>query len=483
MRQILRRLIKLTAGYSLVTLLGPLFTIVLTPLYTQVLTPADYGVTEVALTLATLLTFVATLGLDQALNAHFFDQDDRYQRNLYVTTMTTVATIGVMIAALLVILAVPLAEWLFKDPGRRYLFYLVAIIVICGPLYVVTLTALRLRMDVKRVNVLGLTYLFVTAATNIVFILVLRMKATGVVAANAVTQLFVASLGVALARRPLWGRYSRGLVEPMVHTGLSLMPAGFSNILFLNIDRILLTQYVTQNDLGLYSIANKLASMGFVILSAAWIAWWPMALEMAARPDAPHVYARMFEYFVAASCWVSLGVGIFAPEILAVFTRAIYVPASAYTLALLTSGPLNIMAGFFQIGLYAHKKTAYISLAYGSAAAANIALNLLLDPWLGVWGAVIATVLATVLIVAITYFSSQHFLPVPYQAKRIVPLLGAYLVFTLTFLLRPEFNTLAFKLAALIVFLIIIVAVGVITPRHFQIVWHSARKRLSGLRA
>jgi len=44
LRQTLARVIRLTAGYSLVTLLGPVFTVVLTPLYTRLLVPADYGV-------------------------------------------------------------------------------------------------------------------------------------------------------------------------------------------------------------------------------------------------------------------------------------------------------------------------------------------------------------------------------------------------------------------------------------------------------
>jgi O-antigen/teichoic acid export membrane protein len=478
MREILKRLIKLTAGYSLVTLLGPLFTILLTPLYTKVLTPADYGVVDVVLTLTSLLIFLATLGLDQALNAYFFDEGKAHQRNAYTTALVSVGTFGLALATLLMLLATPLAEWLFKDPDRRYLFYLAAIIVAAGPVYTVTSTALRLRMGIRRVNALGLGYLFITAATNIVFVLILRMQAAGIVAANAVTQLSMASLGVALAWKPLRGQYSRNLFRPMLHTGLSLMPAGLSNILFMSIDRIILTQYVTQNNLGLYSIANKLASMGFVILSAAWMAWWPMALEMAARSDAPRVYARMFDYFIAASCWVSLAIGVFAPEILLLFTRALYLPAAGYTLALLTSGPINIMAGFFQIGLYARKKTGYVSLAYGSAAAVNIALNLLLDPVIGVWGAVIATVVATGVIAVVLFFPSQRLMPVPYNFRRISILMAAYVMLTLIALLSSESNTLVYKLGAPTVFLVLIVVVGVITPRHIQIVWQAARNRL-----
>lgn len=90
MRSTLKHLVKLTAGYSPVTLIGPLSLIFLTPLYTRVLTPADYGVVDVVLTMVTLITTVVNLGLDQALNAFFYDGDLNYQKKL-VTSVSKVS--------------------------------------------------------------------------------------------------------------------------------------------------------------------------------------------------------------------------------------------------------------------------------------------------------------------------------------------------------------------------------------------------------
>lgn len=107
MRATLTRLARMTASYSLVTLLGPLFTVVLTPLYTRVLSPADYGVVDVALTLSMLLNLLATLGLDQALSAHFFDGESAYQRNLVTTAVLCVGGTGLLFGASLAGLAMP----------------------------------------------------------------------------------------------------------------------------------------------------------------------------------------------------------------------------------------------------------------------------------------------------------------------------------------------------------------------------------------
>ena len=181
MQTTLKRLAKLTAGYSLVTLVGPLFTILLTPLYTRVLTPADYGVVEVALTFSALLSVFALGGMDQALSAYFFDGDETFRRNLVTTTLACVCVAGLLLGLLMFAFAHTLAEIFFKTETRYLIFQLLAINMVSSPVYSVIAAALRLRMGVRRVNVLGLAQLFTNVACNIVFVLFLHLRATGIV--------------------------------------------------------------------------------------------------------------------------------------------------------------------------------------------------------------------------------------------------------------------------------------------------------------
>lgn len=304
MRQTLARLVKLTAGYSLVTLIGPIFTILLTPLYTRVLEPADYGVVDVSLTLSGLVGIFVGLGMDQALNSHFFDGDDRQRRNLVTTAVMTAGTFGIVAALVIVAAARPLAALLFNDPARNVTLWLLAIGLVSAPLYTISGAALRLRMGVRRVNALGLAYLFALIGLTILFVLGLRLKATGIVAAYGLANLTGASVGIALLWQPLRGRFDWQAMKLLVKTGIGLVPSILGLVLLNSVDRLMLTQYVTPEQLGLYSIANKLASMLIVAINAAITAWVPMAIEMASRQDAPQQYARMYELFLAARvCW------------------------------------------------------------------------------------------------------------------------------------------------------------------------------------
>jgi hypothetical protein len=188
------------------------------------------------------------------------------------------------------------------------------------------------------------------------------------------------------------------------------------------------------------------------------------ALQMAHQPDAPYQYSRMFEYFITGSILVALGIGIFAPEILAIFTREAYVPAAPYALVLLVfTGPIAVMTNFFSISLYAHKRTHLLSVALIIVAIANIVLNLVLDPLYGVWGAVWATPLAGRVWAAIIYIFSQHVMPISYQWSRVATLISVYGVMVAAFLLLPElYSNLWAKLAAVLTLIAFVLISGLI---------------------
>ena len=468
MRNTLKRLATLTAGYSLVTLLGPLFTIILTPLYTRALSPSDYGVVDVAIASSSFINIIVILGLDQALSSHFFDGDQNYQRNLVTNALIQVVGIGLFIGAAIVIFALPLADLLYKDTGRAFIIYLLAINCVSAPTYTLVSAALRLQMNIRRVNMLGLTFLFATLTSNVVLVLVFQFKATGIIAANVIANTVAAIVALALANRSLHGKFEGALLNTLRRTGIGLLPGAFSYLLLAGADRILLTQFVPQSEIGLYAIANKLASILYVLLSTVWNAWWPLALEMGKHPDAPRQFARVLEYIFGLAIFLAISLGIFSPEILMIFTRDVYVPASSYALVLMVYyGPLCFVASFFTIGLYVQKQTYWLSVMYIAAGISNVLFNFVLDPWLGVWGAVWATLLAGILLVGFAFVVGQRTMPVPYRFGRLTILASEYVVFIYGFLVLSNM-TLVTKFLGLIVFALTI-SIGLFTSTQLKL--------------
>ncbi|NJN82615.1 MAG: polysaccharide biosynthesis protein [Caldilineaceae bacterium] len=479
MHHTLKRLIKLTVGYSPITLLGPLSLIFLTPLYTRVLTPADYGVVDIALTLAALLAVVVSLGLDQALNSFFFDGDADHQRNIVTTVAVYLAVIGALVAVVVALLALPLSEALFGTPDYQQIIYLVAISVLAAPIYGMTAAVMRLQMRVRDVNILGIVNLSVLILANVLLVLILRLGATGTVLANTVTVVISCLLGLALLRTTLRGRVGMAILKPIWLIGLSLVIGILGNSLLVSSDRLLMTQFVSTADIGLYSIANKLAMMLSVLVTGAWMAWMPLSLSIASDADAPRQYARVYELFICVTLVGALALGLFAPEILAVFTTTSYVPAAPYAAVLMFyTGPITSSANTFAIGLFTRKRTYLLSVAVIVGAAVNIVLNLWWLPMLGVWGAVISTVVAGSIWAGLAYLFSRQALRVPYRWKQIGALVIVYTVLIVTFLFRSELFAWPVKLGAIAMMAISIPLVGIISKEQMHEGWVAVNFRV-----
>jgi O-antigen/teichoic acid export membrane protein len=414
------QLARLTAGYSLATLAGPFFTIVLTPLYTRVLRPEDYAILDTTTTFGILAMTLGTFGLGGAATAYYYDEDAGYGRRIMTTACLLALAWALLLALLVAVMAQPLALFLLGSHQNTILFYLVAINVPLGVCYSMLQTNLRLLMAVKRANALALTFMVLTACFNILFVLVLRWNVFGVQLAMVLTNLGVSSVGLALTWHHGWGRPSWSLARPLVRTGLPLVPASLSFWALAYVDRLLLPAYaVALNDRGQYAIANKLASMLTLITVPFQSAWGPLALSMRNDPEAPRTYAKVLTYYMIGGLGLALALALFAKEILLVFTTPAYVGAA----------PMVSLLGYAAVGTGAHvavgvgayltKRTDLLGWTTMAGAGLNFGLNLVLIPWFGIWGAAWATALSYLAMPIWLALLSQRLYPVPFETWKV----------------------------------------------------------------
>ena len=76
MRQVLKRLTRMTVGYGAVQWAGPALSLIFTPILTRILAPSDYGVADYVLTISAFASTMALFALPQALSAHYNDKPD-----------------------------------------------------------------------------------------------------------------------------------------------------------------------------------------------------------------------------------------------------------------------------------------------------------------------------------------------------------------------------------------------------------------------
>ena len=149
-------------------------------------------------------------------------------------------------------------------------------------------------------------------------------------------------------------------------------------------------------------------------------AWTPLALSIQREPDAQQRYATVARSLIGVVLLGALALGLFSTEILLIFTRAPYLPASPYVGFL---AYIHVFSGFSMV-LYtsalARKQLKAISLSTLIGAVTNIVLNFALIPPYGVWGATIATAIGYGVPTVCLGLLRKHY-PVPYRSNACWP--------------------------------------------------------------
>ena len=425
-----KQLIKDMSGYSLNTFIGPLFTLLLTPIYTRVLEDASvYGVVDTLLMTGSIIYTIGLVNLHQAIMPLYHDsKEPQHQQHVIISAFLMLGLWITAIVGFVQLFAEPISRFIFDRSDLAYLLRLIALSQWFAVFYALCSSILRLRNQVKQTNILALSYVFCLAVTNLLFVVGLRWGARGVIMAQLSTYGVVALLGLYLIRFSPRLRPVPGLMKRLYWLGLPLMPAAFASWLLMYEDRFFLARMATYHDIGIYSIAIKLASMISVLLMAFKFAWLPLAMAIKNEPDAPVLYAKTLVYYAIGSFSVALGISLFSHEILLIFTTPEYLQAQRYVWLIAW---MSIADGFNIVvttGLYVTQKLGSQAWIVAVAAVVNTVLNIVLIPQFGIGGAAIATAVAYMVVPLLTTYKAQQLYPLAYDWPKVLVLGAAYLV-------------------------------------------------------
>jgi O-antigen/teichoic acid export membrane protein len=471
MLQTLKRLAKMTAGYSMVLWAGPFLSLIFTPIITRILTPADYGIADYLSTIGSAIGTVALLALPQAVAAHFNDQAElAWQRRVVGSAVALVTVIGALVGAGLVLLAPALAEASPITRGYAYLFQWMGMTSVFGLAGPVLTSAAQAALRVRWGMALSSTAILGTVFGNVLFIVIMRLGVTGMVLTPIVTSVAICLVALTLTRG-LIGRPSSTTARLLLVTGATLLPAAVSSWVLLVADRIFLAQYVQAQELGYYAIANKIATLAYVLLAPIFTAYTPLALSMQHRPDARESYARLARYLTAVTLCAGLALGLFATELLQVLTRTEYLPAAQYVGFLTYMHTFGAVGTILYVGGMAGKQFRGIMWTALAGAAVNLALNATLIPSYGVWGATAATVVGCAVSPVLLYLWLRQRYPVPYPVARIIAAFViqlALLVVGLSIPPLPFVIRVSLKASVLLLLALSYIPLGMVTRAEWQ---------------
>ena len=396
------------------------------PLYTRALSPADYGIIAVAATVTVILTLSFSLSLDAAvLRLSFEAKDEAGLRSLYGTILVFLLIFSTLAAIVLdragmagmldIFESVPFDPYLRLTLWSAYAAAFMAI-----PVAIYTM-----RQQAARAVSLTLGFSLVQVAMTVLFVVVLEQGAIGALRGTLVASIAVGIASVALTAWMSSLRLSRKILVQSLLLSLPLIPHSLSQWVLHLSDRVVIEPYVTETELGLYSLAYSAAGITLLFIFAFSKALGPVILRQLKDDRTASDVPRMGTYVLTVLVFVCLAVALLGSPALRVATPPDYhgaidlVPWIAFGLLGVAVYTLVSQGAWYAM------RTGWIALGTITAGALNVGFNLLLVPPFGVTAAALSTMLGFVSLAAIQGVIAHRFHPIAWEYWRWTKLMVA----------------------------------------------------------
>lgn len=425
-RMPLKNLAKDTFIYGGGDLAAKLIAFVAYPLIAAAITPREFGTIELVWTSVALLMVFTNCGLNNALSRYYWDEDTKEgERPALVSTGVYIQLFLTLVFAGLVAIAAPFitAQINTHDLPMSHMAILFAVLLLFAR------QTIKYLQDIMRLHfapvkfiiftLLGQVFTIMSAVVAVVFF---EGSVDEILMVQALSGLIVIPLGIIFACKDIKLTFSKIWMKRLLEYGYPFIFASLAYWLFSSMDRWMLSFLDSVEEVGIYSVSARFASVVLFVVMAFGQAWSPYAIKI--RTDRPNDYKEMYSLIFLVFLLVMLalggGVAMFSGEILSVIMPPEYM-ASALPLSILAFGiVVQSTQQITVIGISLSKKTKVLAAMAWVTAFVNFGANMILIPHFGAQGAAWATLLSYAVLTGGYMFFSQRYYPINWHWVRML---------------------------------------------------------------
>lgn len=398
--------VKVSISYALCSILQKCLSFITLPLFTRLLTTEQYGQYTVYSSWSGIVSIIITLNLAYgSFSKAMVKFEDR--RDEYISSLQGLC---LLLSCAFLIVYLPFHKaWnvLFELPTTLILLMMFEILFMTS----VQFWSGKKRFEFKYKSVVAVTLAMSVLSPVVAYVLVVLSDEKGyarIWGYALVTVLFGAVIFICNAIK---GRhfYNKEFWKYALGFNVPLLAYYFSQVIFNQSDRIMISHITGESDAAMYGVAYNLAMILTFILNSinnSYVPWFYGKIKEGRAEDNKRIsvmIAVLMALMILCIIW-------YAPEIIFImagnqYEAAIYVVAPVSMSLLL----LFYVQLFINVEFYYEEKKLLIIASIG-AAVVNIVLNYLLIPKLGFVAAGYTTLFSYVVFVVSNYFAMKSVL-------------------------------------------------------------------------
>ena len=394
-----RKFILNSVIYALGGMLTKSARVILIPYYISVLTLAEYGVLAILLALQVACFSLLALGLGFSIKRFYFDYKEK--GNEYSSTLWW----GRMLLALPLLAVLLIGAWVFdQNSSSPITFELLALAIISG-FFRGGLNLVESWFVIREEPVKYRAFTFFQFMTStlliIYFVSFQDMGVKGALLGDVISQVIWAVISALIMTRAAMPKFGDIDWKESLQYCLPGVPHVFFMWGLTAADRVLLSNYVPYEEIGVYDVGYLLATFMSIAIMAMRSAWLPGYFKDANSEEGKKKFSQTAIMYFFVIFFAALGGALFAPEGVAIMARNSAAGAvDIFRVVVIGLAFFAIFVAFNQ-PLFYERRVGIISLISCCGLTTNIVANMLLIPPFGIMGAAIATIIAYVVIAII----------------------------------------------------------------------------------
>jgi O-antigen/teichoic acid export membrane protein len=447
----LKQLAGQTIWYGLSNIAAKFLNQLLTPIVTYILrTPSqmvDYGNISILYALMSFVNVIYTYGLETAYFRFSSGKDSTDTKPLFNTSFSSLLISSVFFSLLVILFRQPISDFIGLGGHTEYIIWCALIMTIDA---LAAIPFARLRQEGRPRK-----YAFVRVAgiaANMAFTIYFLAYCPSDVAEHPYSAfgkwyrsntnvgfLLLANLAQSVLTFGLlykeWlgfhFKIDKALWKKIIIYSSPMIIVGLGGMVNETIDRIMLPKlYAGSLDpkiaVGIYGANYKIAIAITLFIQAFKMSAEPFFFNQSGDKNAPKTYARVMKWFVIMLCLAFLFTALYI-DLWKYFVGPQYRQGLAVVPILLAA---NVALGIYYNLSVWYKITdkMYMGMIITLIGAAiTLAINFAFIPQYGMYACAWATLAAYASMMVISYFTGQHFFPVPYSTRKLLSYLAVML--------------------------------------------------------
>lgn len=393
--------------YGLASVIGKVAAVFLMPVYTNVLTQEEYGAMALITSVKGIIDLFSNLNIHSGI-ARDYKEEGVDRTRLVSTGMYSILGISLTV---FVFFACTQSFWqervLSLDKCYSDAFFIMLMTIPAGS----TLSYFSILTRFKHKPILysigTIIQLIIQISVSVVGVVYMHYGVASIFAGILCGELFGIMYFTHINRSNIGLVFEKQYLKRVLLFSIPTLPAILAGWVDSSMGQIIIGKYISQADLGVYSIALQLASVFAFISTALNNVWGPYLYENYNKEGFLKEVKKLYKTIVLGLTIIAVSVSLLSKEIILLLSNSSYLAASQYFTLLCIPMCVYLLFPMATSGISISRDTKYIGISYVVGSVMNVIFMFLMIPKIGIISVPIALGISRITSYTILYCVSK----------------------------------------------------------------------------